>query len=108
MLLCNIAMTIKPPNRFNKAFYTKNVCCMFRYKALTGQGSHDHNHSGAGHDHQRAVWYGLTTLAGIYLFFVVERVVGLCSERKRSQNEHRVKVCFLCLAIDFDDVRLLF
>ena len=74
------------------------MCCC---KALTDHSSHDRH--GEPHDH-RAVWYGLTTLAGIYLFFVVERVVGLCSERKRTQNEHRVKVAFLLVGLHIYDV----
>jgi len=67
------------------------------YKALTEHNSHDHDSDNDVHD-RRAVWHGLITLGGIYLFFVVERIVGLYSERKRMQNEQRLKVG-ICLTI---------
>jgi len=57
---------------------------------MGGHDSHD-DHSG----HRDAVWHGLVTLGGIYLFFLVERIVGLYSERKRMQNERRLQVAFV-------------
>lgn len=47
---------------------------------------------------RRTVWCGLTALAGILLFFIVERVVGFCSERRRVKNDSEVRrICFfLC------------
>lgn len=60
--------------------------------ALIEHSSHDHDSDNDSHSDRRAVWHGLTTLGGIYVFFVVERIVGLYSERKRMQNEHRLKM----------------
>jgi len=54
-------------------------------KALTEHDDH------SDHD-RRAVYHGLITLGGIYLFFVVERIVGLASACKRTQNERRMQV----------------
>lgn len=35
---------------------------------------------------KRAVWCGLTALSGIFLFFIVERLVGFCSEKRRIKH----------------------
>jgi len=61
-------------------------------KALAGaEDSHDHSM----HGHE-AVWHGLVMLGGIYLFFLVERLVGFFTERKHTQNEYRLKVALVC------------
>lgn len=70
---------------------------------------HDLHANGTGHelDHEihvhdafsqkRAVWCGLTALAGILLFFIVERLVGFCSERRRVKNDPEVFQCSLMI-----------
>ena len=51
---------------------------------------HDHdNHSD--HD-RRPLYHGLVTLGGIYFFFLVERIIGLATKWKRTQNEHQMEV----------------
>ena len=57
--------------------------------------SHDDHASDAGGHGHRAVWHGLVTLGGIYLFFLVERVLGAFSARKDLQKERRLQVTLL-------------
>ena len=64
---------------------------MCYFKALIGHDSHEHDSETDVHD-RRPVWHGLVTLGGIYLFFVVETILGLYSERKHKQKEQRLKV----------------
>lgn len=59
--------------------------------ALIEHSSHDHDSDNDSHSDRRAVWHGLTTLGGIYVFFILERIIGLYTERKRRQSECRLK-----------------
>ena len=47
-----------------------------------------HAHDEAHHDaHTNAVWKGMTLLFGIYLFFVLERIVNLVSDRRKQRRK---------------------
>jgi hypothetical protein len=68
------------------------VCC----KALVPhQEHHSNTDSNHGSHDRHTVWCGLTALGGIYLFFLVERLVGMCSERKRTRKEKRLQVILM-------------
>lgn len=87
--------------RINTVNLKHNV--KFVVKAVVPHVHHDHgkHHSNetdfelehSAHDilsEKRAVWCGLTALSGIFLFFIVERLVGFCSEKRRIKHESQV------------------
>lgn len=37
-------------------------------------------------DEESAVWIGLISLFGIFFFFVMERILNMCSDRKRFRK----------------------
>lgn len=71
---------------------------------LGGEESHDHN----SHNHdtksvesieKTAIWRGLATLGGIFLFFIAERLLGVLTVLRRQKKEAKVcgKFFFICL-----------
>jgi len=62
---------------------------VYCYKALVDHSSHDHSDPGS---HNRSVWHGLTTLGGLYIFFLLERLIEMCVEGKRRWSKNKLKV----------------
>ena len=61
-------------------------------------GGHDHSHShshGQTDDHSEGVYKGLGAIIGIYVFFVIEKVMQM----RRARKEKRVS--FLSLLVSF-------
>ena len=57
---------------------------------------HGHDSSEGSGDHQhdlRGVWFGLVALSGIYFFFIMERLMAICMEQKRSKKVKTVSLC---------------
>ena len=78
------------------------------FKAFVEHEAHDeeddHDEAGAAHDHEehehhedahlKAVFKGLVVLSGIYMFFLVERLMKMYSNSK-SNAKRRVRTCNL-------------
>ncbi len=60
-------------------------------EGLPGTGSHDHGHPGheePGHS-QGAIWLGCVAFAGIYFFFLTERLMGIFSKWRSDKNKKK-------------------
>ena len=78
-------------------------CYQFFFKAFVEHEAHDeeddHDEAGAAHDHEdhedhedahlKAIFKGLVVLSGIYMFFLVERLMKMYSNSK-SNAKRRV------------------
>lgn len=54
---------------------------------------HSHDHSSSSHDHSAGVYKGMGAIVGIYVFFLIEKIMQI----RRARKEKRVKYNFSCL-----------
>src|SRR6218665_3978594 len=56
------------------------------------ESHHDHGSHDSDEERERnVIWLGLTSVGGIFLFFIVERLVGLYSDWRRLRKDRKAK-----------------
>ena len=71
-------------------------CCYVYLQAMEPSGGDAHAHGDDDHHeshdgHRTAVYKGLVALAGIYSFFLIERIMKIYSTSKRRRNKRHVR-----------------